>query len=110
MIGYRHVFCYQSIGTNDTEIADHGTIQDSGMHAHQYIVAKRGTMDNSAMTHNAIFANGNRVPWVNMHHGIFLNVAPVADPDLIAISPDHRTKPHRALIAKRYLPEDPCRI
>jgi hypothetical protein len=86
-----------------------GIVEHDGIHAYQYMVFKRGSMNDSPVAHNTVGPNGARITWVGMQYGVILDVAAITHLYLIGISPEHSSKPNGHLLAQVDAPNG-CRI
>ena len=58
IVGNLFPFCYQGIRTDQTIVADFGTIKNRGPHANQAVIANRAAMKHGLVANCTTFSDG----------------------------------------------------
>src|SRR5690606_38444192 len=102
--------CHHRAGGDDHFVFDNGAVHDHGFHADEYAVANGAAVQHGLVADGDVVANDQRIAAGgvvggvgNVQYGAVLHAGTAAYADVVHIAPDHRQRPHRAVVAQFHI-------
>src|SRR5690606_23281577 len=105
-IRYFHTFRNQRIGTNQTMLADPGTVKHDRVYANQRIIADITTVQHHFVAHGNAPADGQRQARIGVQHRTILNIGFRTNRDALVVAANDHVKPDTAFLQQPDIADD----